>query len=710
MNVLENLFDSLRKTVTLDSDSAGFIAGNESIDSALEPVILGKRVSLQADVVAAVEALAIGDEPISFKPYQLEAAKAVALGAVDPIATINNFARKGRAAIDTVAGNEVIMVDTTSYTPDFIPDNKLTVGNEAFDGQDVSASLFFSVVFNTLTIEQDAVNSLFYPIVIMDSNKVGATVTSKVASIMTTVKRDTSGKPIELKKESIIKNLNNTKMFTLDSNRLYPVLENDSENRLLNPEGVNGLTRQVEVFEGVEITTAPFKTGVAFDVLGLAQTDELISRGAMDFTDALTAHVVVESLYFKLVGKNADDDEITEYHKRDIMGLPASFTYTPRGNSKDLQLDYKTTSIAWVGGKITKADGRPTEIKDLLDLPAGYTAKLAINLKGDANTQTGTAELFPVKIELAGVADAVGNPIDNTSDLYAKMNAIIGGAKNEGVDLEAYATNTNARFRGKMLTTDTFTYGYTVPVRTKLREITSVYNDGPDGDTAGLLAQIQFNKQALTKHGLLELNNALTVLENVAFDTMDFGISSELVNKASHREAVDLSTIVDGLTSSDREADIKAALKLKIRNIALKLYNNSGYNKSFEATRPGTKPTIIIGTDTNIGVYVSSYSDEVFNYEVATSNDNLMTGKLFMSFGSTSASKNKIADPLAFGVCWWSPETVISLQRQEAGTVVQETISMPRYKHQTLMPILGLLEVSGVEEVSGKLAQLNETV
>jgi len=109
----------------------------------------------------------------------------------------------------------------------FIPDDKILVGSEAFDRQDLSQSLFFSIVFNALTIEADPVNNLFYPVVVMDSNKASATVTAKIANIMSAVKRDVSGRPVDLKKESIIKNLNNTKLFTLDSNRLYPVSEND---------------------------------------------------------------------------------------------------------------------------------------------------------------------------------------------------------------------------------------------------------------------------------------------------------------------------------------------------------------------------------------------------------------------------------------------------------------------------------------------------
>ena len=707
MDVLNKLMSGLKKSVVVDAQDAAFIAGNEAIDSAIEPMIESKRSSLTADVTAAFESLALGEDTVEFKPHQIAAAEAVALSAVDPLGTLNRIVKKGRA--DIQAAGESVIVDTTRYMDDFIPDNKLTIGNEAFDGQDVSSSLFFSVVFNALTIEQDAVTSLFYPIVVIDSNKTGATVTAKVASIMSTVKRDVSGKPIELKKDSIIKNLNNTKLFTLDSNRLYPVLEND-EGRLLHPAGVTGITRQVEVFDGVTIETAPFKTEVEVDVLGSAQTDELINRGAMDQNDALTAHLNVETLYFEVKGKDADGNDITEYHKREIQGLPAVFTLTPTGHNKDLQLDYKTNTIAWVGGKIMQADGTPTQIADLANLTAGYTVKFKVNLKGDANTQSGSVEVFPVKTGLADVLDASGNAVATDSDVYTKMAAIFNPAKVVGFDLEAYATNTNARFRGKMLTTDTYTTIYTVPVRAKLREVTSVFNDGDDGDTAGLLGQIQFNKQALTKVGLLELNSALTILENISYDTDDFGISSKLVSKASHRESVDLANLVDGLTSSDREADIKAALKLKIRNTALALYTASGYNKTFEATRPGVKPTVIIGTDTNIGMYVSNFSDEIFNYVVATSKDNLMTGKLFLSFGNSGASRNKLADPLSFGVCFWSPETVISLQRQENGSIVQETISMPRYKHQTLMPILGLLEITGVEEVSGKLAQLNQAV
>jgi len=423
----------------------------------------------------------------------------------------------------------------------------------------------------------------------------------------------------------------------------------------------------------------------------------------MDETDSLNGALSVEKLYFKVAGKDSGGNDVVEYHARDIKGLPAVFTYTPTGHNKSMQLDYKTESLAWIGGKITKADGTPTAIADLADLPAGYVAKLGINLKGDADAQYGTVELFPVKIELVGVLDAAGNELADTDAIYTKVKAILGAAALEGYDLEAYANNTNARFRGKLLTTDRYTHIYGVPIRAKLRELTAVFDDGDDGDTPGLIAQIQFNKQALSKYGLLELINTATILQNVSDDTEDYGISSKLVRKASVREALDLTTIVNSLKSSDREEDIKSALKLKVKNVAVSLYINSSYNKTFEALYPGVKPTVIIGIDTNIGRFLDSFEDEVFKYEVAVSNDVLMSGNMFISFGVMGPNRNKEANPLNFGVCFWSPETVIAFQRQDNGKLAQETISMPRFKHQTLLPILGLLEVSGVEEVSGNI-------
>jgi len=702
---INDVLDKLRSSVKLDKDKAGLIAGTESVDQMMMPVVDEARSTLLADIDFALDSLSTGNEEIVFTDAQKEAAKKVALLAVDPLATLKKYTTKGREDID-VAG-ESMTIDTRNFMDEFIPDQELMAGIESFDGQDVSSSLFFSIVYNTLSIKQDAVSELFYPIVVIDPNKMGATVTAKITNIMQAVKRDVTGRPVDFKKQSIVKQLNNTELFTLDANRLYPVYSTDTADKLVDEAGAK---REVTVGDGIKITTAPIKAGTAVDLLGIAQNDELLSKGYMDETDALSGHLAIEALYFHVKGKDAGDNEITELHKKEITGLPAVFTYTPTGHHKDLQLDYKTDSLAWVGGNVTKADGTPTQIVDLANLPQGYTVKLRINLKGDSNTQTAKTLVNMFEMEMVGLLDANGNAVSETDELYTKVKAIFDATTFAGYDIEAFATNSNARFRGKLLTTDVYTTVYTIPVRTKVREVTAVFQNGDDGDVAGLIGQIEFNKRALSKFGLLELNNTAAVLENLSEDTEAYGISSKLVNKAFSRETVDLTTIVDSLKSGERVEDIKEALKLKIRNTAIDLYVRSNYNLAFETIYPNVKPTVIIGVDTNIGRFVESFEDEVFNYKVAVSNDTLINGKIFMSFGIMGANRNKVADPLNFGVCFWSPEVVLTLQRQENGTIKQESISMPRFKHQTLMPILGMLEVTGVEEVSGKLPQDIHTV
>ena len=703
MGMIKKLIKDIEGAVKVDGSYKNIAAGVEGMDESIKGIVLAKREELKSGVESAFAALDMdGTSDIEISPVQLEAAKTAAIYAVDPMETLKRFS-KGRIDGSTTNGMEATVVDNTQIVADMIPNNQLMAGIESFDGQVLASSLHVSIAYNTLAIKQDAVSELFFPIVVIDPSQAGASVSAKITNIMTATKRDISGKPVDFKKESIIKKLNDTSLFELDANRLYPVVRDESADKLLIVAGVDGLTHTVEVMDGVKVETAPIRTSVRVDVLGISQSDELIAKGIMDETDALDRHLSVDKLYFKVSGKDADGNDVVEYHSKNIKGLPATFTYTPTGSSKGLQLDYQTSSIAWIGGDITDANGVTTKIADLAGLPAGYTVKLKLNLKGDGDAQTANVAIYPVEIGLDGVLDANGVPIAETSAIYTKMAAIFDAVTMEGYDLDAYATNSNARFRGKMLTTNTYTYYYTVPTRTKLRELTPIFDSGTDGDSAGLLAQIDFTKRALGKAGLSELNNAAVVLASVSADTDAYGISSKLVNKYFYRDALNLNTVVDSIKSSDREGDITSALKLTIRNMAVSMYVGSNYNLAFEAIYPGAKPTIIIGTDVNIGRFISSFEDEIFKYEVRISNDNLIAGKLFASFSIMDAERNRAGNPLSFGVCLWSPEVVIALQRTENGSAVQETITMPRYKHQTLMPVLSMLEISGIESVSGKL-------
>ena len=697
---ISKIMQTVKNTVSIDESYKNITAGLENKDAVKKGEAIAKKENIIAAVESVFKMLEHGEEgsveagTVKFSPAQIEAAKAAAVYATDPIAALESFA-KGRKAPETI--DNAVTVDGRNLVDDFIPDNEITAGIESFDGQNVSASIFTTVVYNALVVVQDAVSELFYPIYVIDPNVTGYTVTGKITNITKTIKRDISGKPVDWVEESIIKHLDDTEMFTLDANKLLPVYRDESKEYLYDKDEVK---RSAKVFEDETITTAPILVNKEVDILAISQSDELIARGLMDQTDALNAHLNLTKLYFEVSGKDADDNDVTEIHVKDIDGLPATFTYTPTGDNKDLQLDYKTKSLAWIGGKIKTVAGDTTAIKKLKDVPDNYTIKIGLVLKGDANARKGTCIIYSLKVELVEVLDGAGNAISKDSDIYKNIEDVMSTLTLKAYDLDAYANNSNARFRGKLLNTTVFQYVYTVPVRNKFREITPVFKNGPDADTAGLLAQIDFTRKAISKFGLLELNKTANVLENVSVDTKQYGLSTELINKYYLRDVLEINKLVDSLRSADREEDIKAALKLKIRNYAEQMYAESGYTFAFEAIYPNQKPTVIIGTDVATARFLGDWSDEMFNYVVKHTNDSLMKGKLFMSFRASNNTKE--TNPLNFGICGYSPETVIALQRQEKGILYNETVTMPRFKHQTFLPILTMLEIKGVHEVTGK--------
>ena len=696
----KDFFNTISENVTINDSHAGVIAGVESSNRAISDDSKAILANLEANVSTAISSYTLEHPDVEFGEHQIKAAVEAAKYATAPLETIENFSNRSKVSEH--------MFTTTLVPSNNLSDTAVKAGIEAFADVDVAASMYFSIAFQSLALKQDPVAELFYPIVVVDANKTGFTVEVSLSSILTPIKRDLSGKPIKNLKESLVKKLNDTSLFTLDANRLYPVVRTESADKLLNPAGVSGIVKTVTVGDGYEVQTAPIKANVEVDLLDLSQTDELVAKGIMDETDMLNTHLSIEKLYFELTGKDSDGNDVTEYFERNIKGLPAVFTHTNVGSKYDLELTYNTESIAFVGGNIIKTDGNNTAIDDLTNLAPGHYVKIAIRLKGDANVETGNFVVNPTKVEMVGIYDAAGNPIDESSTEYTKVAAVFNNIKLVGILPEAYAENDNARFNARTLATDTKVYAYKLQRRHIIREVTPVA--AKSGNATGE-AMVDFTRHSLSKNGLLELVTAASVIENIAIDAADFGMASDLYFRSSIKESIDVATIVDGVQSSTREDDIVSALKLKIKNIARKLYVDSNYSKVFNAvTKQQGKPTVIIGTDITIGTYINNFSDDMFNYVVARTDDSLITGTVYISFGVMGKERNLKPNILNFGVCGWSPEVVLATNRSSNGRVAYETLHMPVYRHQTILPILAVLSVSGIEAVSGKITALRTTV
>ena len=697
-----NIFNAVKSKVTLDAGISQVVAGTESRNHVTQSDALSKLNAVQGDIEVALTSALIdentGDVTGELGEENVKAAIEVAKYALNPVQSVEKLANKSFNSEqgDIVYGNGTISLDS-------VDKDAVVAAVEAFKNVDVAASMYFSVSYQAMALKQDPVAELFYPIIVVSPDEAAIKIDVTTTSIILPSKRDSSGKPLKNYKKSIIKELNNTKLFTTDANRIYPVVRAESAGRLFNPAGVTGISQKVTVGDGYTVTTAPIKVNTEVDLIDISSTDELLSKGVIDETDMLNKFLGIDKLYFSLTGTDSIGNAVTEYYERDISTLPAKFVETPNGNVLDLQLSYANNSIIFTGGKLIKTDGSTSTIAGLGSLANGHYVKISLRLKGDANVETRSFEVNPTKVEFGGVFDASGNPLPETSNEYIKVKGVFDTVKLEGVLPEAYAANDNTRFKAVKLTSDTIRYVYTMQRRHVVEEIVPINGDG-DADIKN--STLLFITENLSKNGLNELVTAAGIISNLAVDTEDFGMASEFFRRAFYQDTIDVSTIVDGRESNKRSSDIENALKLMLKSVATKLYIESNYSKVFKVVNNGevAKPTVIIGTDLTIGSYINDFSDDMFNYVVARSDEAILNGSLYMSFGVNGKERNTKPSLLNFGFCGWSPEVTLASLNTSGGRSVYETLHMPVYRHQTVLPILAVLNIHGFESVVGKLA------
>ena len=83
-----------------------------------------------------------------------------------------------------------------------------------------------------------------------------------------------------------------------------------------------------------------------------------------------------------------------------------------------------------------------------------------------------------------------------------------------------------------------------------------------------------------------------------------------------------------------------------------------------------------------------------FDHRVVTTTDKRMRGKIVFTFVRPNGAGG---DPLSFGTHAWVPELTSTAQVTRQGATVKETTVQPRSRHVNCLPILGMINVSGLE-------------
>ena len=565
-----------------------------------------------------------------------------------------------------------------------------------------------SINYNLQGARQNDIGELFFPTVTIPADQLGLMVEARIIYLLQDIKRSLSGAPTNnFNRVSILKGYRDSSIINVNTTRVYPIVRSGS----VDIDSTANFVAEAAVapygvqLAGETLITAPLKFGAKFDLIGMSQTDALVQAGVMDFTDALDPAVKLEAIYLQLPGG------VVKYVVDSFAG--SAFTPVVQGDVRQSQINFQITSLPANSG-MTYIDG-VTPVAEFAALGTN-AARLAVTVFGNiSNLNIGTTEINAGAVSIASLTDATGTPLalNATNSVFTALQAVVAKVNPIGYDLKAFRANANKRQRGQLVDQQSFTQVYPIPhlsPLTCLRPLTE--SDAGDGQQVATLVaatQMAASNDAIDK--LFAFAKLLKTTVTAADATQvqaqaELGISRELITPAYLETTLNLVTATSNLTSADKIADLNAQLFNTIRDIGTQLYYTSGIGIASQVLRGpnASKPVLLIGCDPVIKRYLSILGDprlagEPFEFRIAESYNNLMTGKIVISFGTEESLNSAQPDPLHFGSMGWAPEWVMSIPMTRNGQVSNELTVSPRYLHIMNMPVMGVITVNGLSQM-----------
>lgn len=572
---------------------------------------------------------------------------------------------------------------------------------EAYDESNNRDSVVYTVAYNFLAAKQNDFGEAFYPTHVVSNDNVGVTVSLRLIQVYDDIKRNVNGALARFNRKNIVKALIDSTILKNEMTRVVPVVRPASLDNFVDPALVPAAA---VVLEGESINTAPLKVGVEMDIIGLSQTDTLLAAGVMDRTDGLDRSINLQNVYIQV---GAD---VLSYNVSNLA--TSNFLAQPQENYKRHALNFNSHSLV-VNKSKKRADN--TNLVELADVVTeDLILQLKINMTGTVNIEEGGLVVYGNSVKIEKAFDANGVELALTHAKVAPLVTKFATAVIFGYTLKAYRNNLNKRQRGQLLDTTYQNQTWTLPLRSPVSVIRPPNADSQtdSGDLASLVAAtfVRTSNEAVTT--LLETAALLKefvdsrVPTSLAPDL--FGVARELVEPTYIGETLDVNAVINSVSSHEKAADIQAVLAQKIRDIGSRLYRDSGFQAVVETKVAGIdgEPTIIVGTDPMTARYLMVDGDTrltgpTFNYKVVTTSDERMQGKLVIALGYPDQTEGTL-NPIHFGYMLWSPEATIVIPQARGDQISKELTVMPRFRHITNVPVMGMVEVRNIPDVVSK--------
>lgn len=590
---------------------------------------------------------------------------------------------------------------------------------EAFDNKENKNALVYSVAYNMQAARQDDFGEAFFPTVTVTPDNVGFMVSIRLIFVQDEVRRELNGSLDKFGRKNVIKAVIDSTILRNDQTRIVPIVRtgggaNDSTVNFVAAADVSPYTVTLDT---QPVLTAPLAVGKKFSLLGISQTAALLATGVLDSTDAIDSAVRLSAVYVKIAADATNPAAIVKFS---VDKLPRTdFNYAVQGNTRLLQLNFETDALRVIA-TTKKIDGSAVpQLAGLTD----HTVRLSSTMFGSVLQDKGDTVVNTGDLSIAKVTTVDGQIMDLTAGAGAAIATIFANATVIGYDLVAYRTNSNRRQRGQLIDTQYVNHLYTVPLLPPITALRPV-GDTEANDSSLLSALITTTHIRTSNAAVGALLDARDFLKDyvsasdLATDAPEIlGVARYLVSPAYAEDTLDTATQIDSLKSADRAEDMVALIINKIRDMAYRLYTTSGYKAASDALFDGAapKPMVIIGTDPILNRYLTLNGDmrllgEYFDYKLVSTLDNRMTGKLIITFGMETSYNSGVPNPLHFGAMAWKPELTLMMPIVRNGATTMELTVQPSFRHIVSLPVMGSLDVVGIENIIADKAIVNTHV
>jgi len=677
---------------SFSDEKIGQIAlATESIGANEENTLVGVYNNIESSIKSIVQ-----DFGIAVESHQLEAASIAGVFATNPRAVLASKLRAPQSGAIVVQPS---ILDGMVERP--------SIALEAYDERENRNAQLYSIVYNLMSSRQDDFSETFFPTIVINPSEVGVAISIKLFYAYNDFKRSVTGSLANFGRKNIVRAYADPDVLKNELTRAVPVLRTgggaDDNSALFAAEAGSW---SVNLGNNITVTTGAVKVDTKFDLIATSQTNELLNSGLMGPTDSLDTAIKLESIYVKLTdGANTDIIRVM------VDQLPGStFTFAPQGNYRRMILTMDSDGLVLGSSTKTINGTNPAVLTEV----ATNKARIQLTMSGSVILDRGDCIVNRGSLTLTTLRNAGDQLVTGAS--FNSLAAKISNAEIIGYTIRANRANSNVRQRGLLLDSQIENRIISVLYRSPMSVLIPSISAGDDTSALQHLINttgVRISNEAVGS--LLDIQSKLAGYVPVANANGELpeidSIGHFVAKPVYFTDSINLSASIDSLKSHERIKDIRAALVEKIRFYANEMYRNSEYQAAAAVLtgNVGFKPTVIVGTDPVLFNYIQADGDlrtlgETFDVKVVSTLDQRVAGKIFISFGVFDASRNTAINPLNFGNLLYSPETTVSLNISRDGQTSRELMVIPRFLHQPALPVMTVLNVTGLPETTGKIA------